>query len=101
MCLLEQQELDDPLFSQNGSVLTAHSLMKQMRSWLSQAGVLDPDQYSLHSLCRGGETWAFVSGIPEKYIKVLGDWASDVYRQYLDYNLDTRIEAMRTFTKLL
>ena len=40
--------------------------------------------FSSHSFRRGGATWALNCAIPESVIRMMGDWKSQVYLQYLD-----------------
>lgn len=51
---------------------------------------LDPTQYSSHSFRRGGATSAFRAQVPPELIQLQGDWASDAYKQYLQFNLKDR-----------
>ena len=53
--------------------------------------LLDPRHYSTHSLCRGGATFAFTSGLPSELIKLQGDWHSQAYEVYLMLPLQDRI----------
>ena len=39
--------------------------------------------FSTHSFHRGGATYAFKVGVPVEVIKLLGDWKSDAFQQYL------------------
>ena len=41
-------------------------------------------EYGTHSFRRGGATHALSCGIPGEVIKVMGDWKSSCYLQYLD-----------------
>ena len=77
--------------------LTYTMLQFWMRTWIQACG-LDGDQFSSHSLRRGGAQWAARSGLPGHVIKLLGDWKSDAYLRYLDLNLQDKYEAMLTFT---
>ena len=52
--------------------------------------------YSSHSLRRGGTTHAFNKGIPEQTIKVLGNWASQCFRKYIELTVETRLQAWHT-----
>ncbi len=87
----------EPLFSDGGWVLTASHLQDAMRTWLRNLG-LDGKEFTLHSLRHGGASWAFVSGLPQESIQVLGDWASNAYLRYLDHSLDVRLDAMVKFS---
>ena len=41
------------------------------------------DSWSTHSFRRGGTTYLAACGLPERQIKILGDWKSDCYKQYI------------------
>ena len=60
-----------------------------MRQLIAAAGV-DPSNYSMHSLRRGGASLAFKAKVPTDLIKVHGDWASDCYLRYLAVPLKQR-----------
>ncbi len=77
--------------------LLARDIQRWFRHWLGLVGE-NPAQFSLHSLRRGGATWAFQRGLPAPMIRTLGDWASDAYLRYLDTDLDLRVTAMQDFT---
>ena len=53
---------------------------------------LDPEEFSSHSLRRGGCTYLGMLGIPVADIKARGDWTSDCILQYLKTPLDVRIQ---------
>ena len=91
----------DPLFrfyNRQGVLkcLTYDQLRKQLRLWIMSIG-LDPDKYTPHCLRRGGASHAFRVGLSSDYIKLMGDWASDAYIEYLRINLDQRVEAAAQF----
>ncbi len=45
--------------------------------------------------------WAFHSKVPDKLIKVQGDWASDAYLKYLDFSLEQMLEVAHRLIQLL
>ena len=77
-------------------ILTYDQFRKQLRIWVTRLG-LDPDHYTPHCLRRGGASHAFRVGLSSDYIKMMGDWASDAYIEYLRINLDQRVEAAAQF----
>ena len=84
-----------PLFtyttaSHQHDCITASSLNNSIKHLASLVS-LDPQDYSGHSLRRGGATFAFQCGIPSELIKVQGDWRSDAYMLYLTLPLADRL----------
>ena len=80
--------------------LSASQLIYRLRKWLKLLGE-DADNYSLHSLCRGGATFTYQSNMEGEMIKLLGDWASDCYKRYVDISMDKRFDSMKTFVEAL
>ena len=70
--------------------ITAKSLNDGIKCLASLAS-LDPQDFSGHSLRRGGATFAFKCGIPAELIKLQGDWRSDAYMLYLCLPLADRL----------
>lgn len=73
--------------------LTYRVLSDQLKKWIQQIGC-NPSTHSLHGLRRGGASFAFESNLAAETIMILGDWASDSFRRYIDHNLQQRIRAM-------
>ena len=46
----------------------------------------------------GGATWCFNIDITSEAIRLMGDWASEAYKQYLDMDVYKRLETMEKFT---
>ena len=44
---------------------------------------------------RGGSSWAFFSEIPSELIQLYGDWNSDVYKNYLRFNFEDKLDISR------
>ena len=61
----------------------------------------DVSSFTGHSFRRGGATWAFQSGVPGELIQVMGDWASDAYKKYLEFSLDNKIQLAALFSHKL
>ena len=80
--------------------LSANQLIYRIRKWLLLIGY-DPSIYSLHSLRRGGATFAYQSDLEGEMIKLLGGWASDAYKRYIDVSMDKRYESMKLFVEAL
>ena len=82
------------------SALSANQLIARLRKWLRMIKEQDT-KYSLHSLRRGGATFAFQSNMEKDMIKLLGDWASETYRRYCDVSMDKRFDSMKEFVTAL
>ena len=80
--------------------LSANQLIYRFRKWLLLLS-LDPTKFSLHLLRRGGVTFAYQSDMESEMIKLLGDWASDAYKRYIDVSMDKRYESMKLFVETL
>ena len=78
------------------SPLLYSAFLARFKSALRQVG-LDPNLFAAHSFRRGGATRAFAMGLPGELIRVMGDWRSDAYQGYLDFPLQTRVQAMAAF----
>ena len=93
---------DDPAFMiiQKGEklALSANQLIARLRKWLTLIGE-DADQFALHSLRRGGATFALQCDIQGEMIKLLGDWASDAWRRYCDISMEQRYDTMEAFVE--
>lgn len=74
-----------------------HSIPLQYRYYTDvlksscRAAGLPPDQFSSHSLRRGGATFLRLCGAPLEEIKERGDWKSDCVRQYLKASVMERL----------
>ena len=84
-----------PLFtyttiSHQHDCIAASSLNNSIKHLASLVS-LNPQDFSGHSLRRGGATFAFQCGIPSELIKVQGDWRSDAYMLYLTLPLADRL----------
>ena len=83
-----------------GLALLANQLIYRFRKWLILIGK-NPAIYTLHSLRRGGATFAYQSNIEAEMIKLLEDWASDLYKRYIDVSMDKRYDSMKLFVEAL
>lgn len=69
----------------------------KLRGHLSSTGhALD---FSSHSLRRGGATWAARCGVQGEIIKILGDWRSQAYQEYLDIPVEDKRAFMMDFAR--
>ena len=86
---------NDPLLSyllcnEQRVVLTYDVLSRKLKKWVQLVG-LDPAQFSLHSLRRGGANHALTCGLNGEDVKLMGDWRSNAYMEYIDLTLDRRV----------
>ena len=70
--------------------LTYRQLSKQLKEWIAKIN-LDPKQYTLHCLRRGGASWYFQVNVSAEAIRLRGNWASDASKNYIDDTLDKRL----------
>ena len=81
------------------SPLTHRQLTSTLRTAVAATG-RDPKEYSGISLRRGGATIAANAGVPEQFIKLQGDWASDAYQRYIKLELSKRLHLPKAMAKL-
>ena len=62
--------------------LTVPQFVTHFKHLISLLG-LNPDNYAGHSFRRGGAMWAYKYGVPTETIKILGDWQSLSYLNYV------------------
>ena len=79
--------------------LSANQLIYRLRKWLTLLGNIEPEIYTLHSLHRGGATFAYRCNIEAEMIRTLGAWASDAYKRYIDITMDQRYDSMKAFVE--
>ena len=92
--LISNGSASDHIFRlSSGKSYTYRQFQTRLRSALAAAGVVDPGRFSSHSFRRGGATFAFLCGVPAEIIKILGNWKSDAYLQYLYIPLEARLAA--------
>ncbi len=89
------------VYTQGGKVhwLTKSTFIHSFRILLCRSGVQDVSAYTGHSFRRGGASWAFQAGMPGELIQVCGDWASDAYKQYLEFNMQNKIDLASLLVK--
>ena len=87
------------IYSEEGkTALSANQLIARIRKWLKLIKE-NEDEYSLHSVRRGGATFAYQCNIEGEMIKRLGNWASDAYKRYIDVSMDERYDSMKAFVE--
>ena len=104
MCTLVPGEGKDPAFCvMTGGVLrpiTYRMFQQKLKSLVEAAGY-NPADFSTHSFRRGGASLAYKAGISGETIKVLGDWKSNAYMEYLECPLVVKTKAAVQFTKVV
>lgn len=78
--------------------LTYSQLGRLLKKWIALAQ-LNPTNFSLHGLRRGGACWLDKHGVPDRVIQVLGDWKTSAFKLYIDSALQTRLQAMTAFAE--
>ncbi|CAC5422080.1 unnamed protein product [Mytilus coruscus] len=71
---------------------------KKLRDILEMCG-LDSSKFSSHSFRRGGATWAFHSKVPSELIQFHGDWRSNAYKVYLEFDLHDKLSISRAMAE--
>ena len=104
MILQNPGDPEDPLFLirtlSDRLCLSANQLIYRIRKWLKL--IREDDQaYSLHSLHRGGATFAYQSDLEAEMIKTLGGWVSNCFKRYIDISMDKRYDSMKAFVEAL
>ena len=78
--------------------LSRRTLLMKLRLWIRKLH-MQPGSYSLHSLRRGGATFAFRRRVPLNVIRLMGDWISDCFLRYIDIAMDTRLHAVARLSR--
>ena len=66
----------------DGSPIMYATFNKFIKDQIKKLGMSD-SKWSTHCFRRGGTSYLAACGVPERQIKLLGDWKSDCYRQYI------------------
>ena len=93
MCQLVSAKDFHPAFAfpEKGSVVpVTYAQLQSFLRYLIKKTERDPSKYSSHSFRRGGASWAFHSNVPVDLIQVQGNWGSDAYKKYLDFEFSDR-----------
>ena len=95
-------KITDPLFlipdrlNKALQPLTYRIVMKYLKEWVEQV-TGETKGWSMHSLRRGGTTWCFNVDITTEVIRMMGTWASDAYKRYLNLDLNKWKKNMKKF----
>lgn len=76
------------------TVLSYSQLNTRLQRWLGRLGL--PRSYlTPHSMRHGGATYAGRVNICAEAVKLIGDWASDAYKLYMEWSFKRRFEALK------
>ena len=91
------------VFVENGEIkwLTKSIFIRSFRNIATTSGIPDASLFTGHSFRRGGATWAFQAGVPGELIQICGDWASEAYKQYLEFSMSNKISLAALFCRKL
>ena len=92
------------VFVENGEIkwLTESIFIRSFRNIATTSGMPDASLlFTGHSFRRGGATWAFQAGVPGELIQICGDWASEAYKQYLEFSMSNKISLAALFCRKL
>ena len=91
---------DDPALSiprgGKNCALSYRQLTTWFKSWVAACG-LNAKHFSSHSLRRGGASWAAHCGLPAHVIRLMGDWKTQTFVQYIELTLQSRYDAVCVF----
>lgn len=92
----EERAGEAPLFpKEDGGEMSEDTPRGRLHVWLRRVGELDEYVFGFHSLRAGAATAAAKAGVPERLLKLHGNWASDAVRVYIrpDVAERTRVSA--------
>ena len=97
MCTKNPATQGEPAFVHRGKkgkmiVWTYRMFMTELKKDIEKIGE-DPRAYSTHSFRRGAATFAYEAGVEAETVKIMGDWRSDCFRQYLQVSMQKKEEA--------
>ena len=73
------------------SMLTQQRFIAAFRRAISAAGLPFASAYRGHSFRRSAASWAFDHSIPGELIQIYGDWASNAYKAYLEFSVESKL----------
>ena len=74
----------------NGKPVLYSNLQTNLKRMIKKTGI-DPENFSSHSFCGGGATWAFKAQVPAELIQLQCDWESDAYKKYLEIPMSSKV----------
>ena len=73
------------------TILTQARFIAEFRQAISAAGLPDASSFRGHSFRRGAAPWVLNHGEPGELIQIFGDWASDAYKAYLEFSVESKL----------
>ena len=73
------------------TILSQARFIAEFRQAISAAAVPDASSFGGRSFRRGAASWAFNHGVPGELIQIYGDWASDAYKAYLEFSIESKL----------
>lgn len=90
-----------PCFAKrDGTTWMYSQYQRKLKKVLACVGY-DSSLFSSHSMRRGGCSFCFQVGVPAELIQIIGDWKTDIYKNYCHMELETRAQACALFRKEL
>jgi integrase len=90
---------DSPVFVlKSGKVVNYSMYLKKLRGILQSCG-FEPNLFSTHSFRRGFATWAFHEQFSAEIIQLMGDWRSDAYKKYLQFDLSDKLKVSEVVSR--
>ena len=79
--------------------LTSRQVGRLLKQWCKSAG-LDLARLTPHGLRRGGLTWAHRAKVSSESLQVLGGWASNAYKRYIEHDFESRLETGKKMAQM-
>ncbi|WAR24216.1 hypothetical protein MAR_037885, partial [Mya arenaria] len=90
------------VYRHNGQIrpLTSEQFIDRVKECLRLAGI-DTSDIASHSFRRGGATFCFKIGLSPDAIKLLGDWRSHCYQNYISNDVTTRYTIIQSMQRAI
>ena len=73
------------------TIFTQDRFIAAFRRAISAVGLPNVSSYRGHSFRRGAASWALNHGVPVELIQIYGDLASDAYKAYLEFSVESKL----------
>ena len=84
--------------NRNLKVLTFDRFVARARQCLSACN-LEGSQFAYHSIRRSGASHCYATRLPSESIKLIGNWSSTCYLQYIDNDFQSRVNIVSQMQK--